>query len=166
MAMAHNPSTASLRAARYLGAVLLIAAGVVHLQQYFGVYYRVIPVIGPLFMASFVIGLVLGLALLAPIERLGRWAAALAAVGGIAFAAGTIIGLEISEVSMLFGFHEHGYRLAIVLSIVFEGAAIVLLGVYLLGLRRARPVGQHANQTQGRAAPARDQQVNHVPRPR
>ena len=164
--MAPNPSATSLRAVRYLGALLLIAAGAVHLQQYFGVYYRVIPVIGPLFLASFVIGLALGLALLAPIERLGRWAAALAAVGGIAFAAGTIIGLEISESGTLFGFHEHGYRLAIVLSIVFEGAAIVLLGAYLLGLRRAWLARRQADQTPLPAAPARDQQVTHAYKPR
>lgn len=146
--MATNPSTTSLRAARYLGALLLIAIGAVHLQQYFGVYYQVIPVIGPLFAANFAIGLVLGLALLAPIERLGGWAPPLAAAGGIAFAAGTIIGLEISEFGTLFGFHEHGNRLAIILSIAFEGAAIILLGAYLLGGRHAwsarRSAGGHA----------------------
>ena len=70
--MAPAPSATSIRVARYLGALLLIAAGAVHLQQYFGVYYRVIPVIGPLFVANFAIGLALGLALLAPIERLGN----------------------------------------------------------------------------------------------
>lgn len=164
--MAPNPSAISLRAARYLGALLLIAAGAVHLQQYFGAYYRVIPVIGPLFVANFVIGLALGLALLAPIERLGRWAAALAAAGGVAFAAGTIIGLEISEAGTLFGFHEHGYRLAIVLSIAFEGAAIVLLSAYLLALRREWLARRHAGQTPLPAVPARDRQVTHVYKPR
>jgi hypothetical protein len=163
--MAPNPSATFLRAARYLGALLLIAAGAVHLQQYFGVYYRVIPVIGPLFVANFVIGLALGLVLLAPIERLGNWAAALAAVGGIAFAAGTIIGLEVSESGTLFGFHEHGYRLAIILSIVFEGAAIVLLGAYLLGSRRAWRA-RHAGRTARPAVSARDQHVTQVYKPR
>lgn len=163
--MAANPSVTSLRAARYLGALLLIATGVLHLQQYFGADYRMIPVIGPLFVANFAIGLALGLALLAPIERLGSWAPALAAAGGIAFAAGTIIGLEISESGALFGFHEHGYRLAITLSIVFEGAAIVLLGAYLLGLRREWRVRRHVGQTPRPAVPARDQQVTRVNRP-
>lgn len=62
----------------------------------------------------------------------------LAAAAGIAFAAGTIISLQISESASLFGFHEHGYRTAIVLSIAFEAAAIVLLTGYLAGavLRR------------------------------
>jgi hypothetical protein len=121
--------------ARYLGALLLIATGVVHLQQYFAVYYRVIPVIGPLFAANFAIGLLLGLLLLAPLGRAGRAGRALqllAALGGIAFAAGTIIGLEISETGTLFGFHEHGYRAAIVISIAVEAAAIVTLAAFLL----------------------------------
>ena len=162
--MAPNQSATSLRAARYFGALLLIAAGAVHLQQYFGAGYRGIPVIGPLFVANFVIGLALGLALLAPIERLGSWAAALSAVGGIAFAAGTIIGLEISESGTLFGFHEHGYRLAIVGSIVFEGAAIVMLGAYLMGLRSERRARRHAGRTLPPAAPTPDQRVPHMNR--
>lgn len=164
--MAPNPSATSLRAARYLGALLLIATGALHLQQYFGDDYRMISVIGPLFVANFVIGLALGLALLAPVERLGNWAAALAAAGGIAFTAGTIIGLEISESGTLFGFHEHGYRLAISLSIVFEGAAIVLLGAYLLGLRRDWRARRHAGQIPRPAVAVPDEQVTHVTKPR
>jgi hypothetical protein len=164
--MAPNPSGTSVRAARYLGALLLIAAGAVHLQQYFGAYYRVIPVIGPLFVANFVLGLALGLALLAPIERLGSWAPALAAAGGIAFAAGTITGLQISESGTLFGFHEHGYRLAVILSIVFEGAAIVLLAAYLLGSRRQRRARRHAAQTPRPAMPAPDRQPTYPRQPR
>ena len=132
------PERLTTRPARYLGALLLIATGAVHLQQYYGVYYRVIPLVGPLFVANFVIGVVLGLALLLPIERFTRWAPGLVALGGMAFAAGTIIGLEISETGTLFGFHEHGYRSAIVLSIAFEGAAIVSLGAYALASFRGR----------------------------
>ena len=123
---------------RSFGGLMLIATGAVHLEQYFAVYYRVIPLIGPSFLANFAIGLALGLILLVPAERLARWVGALAAVGGIAFAAGTIIALEIAEMSTLFGFHEHGYRIAIILSIVFEGAAIVGLLAYLFALRGAR----------------------------
>jgi hypothetical protein len=124
--------------ARFFGALMLIATGAVHLEQYFAVHYQVIPLIGPLFLANFAIGLVLGLTLLAPIERLARWLGALAALGGIVFAAGTIIALEIAEMSTLFGFREHGYRVAIILSIVFEGAAIVGLVAYLFALPGAR----------------------------
>lgn len=159
--MAPNPSATSIRVARYLGALLLIAVGAVHLQQYFSVYYRVIPVIGPLFVANFAIGLALGLALLAPIERLGNWAPALAAAGGVLFAAGTIIGLEISESGTLFGFHEHGYRLAIILSIAFEGAAIVLLGAYLMGGRREWRAPRQVGRPLRPAMPAPDRQTTH-----
>lgn len=142
--MATDRTPALAQAARYLGALLLMATAAVHLQQYYAVSYRVIPVIGPLFVANFAIGLVLGLALLAPIGHLGRWVPALAAAGGIAFAAGTIIGLQISETGTLFGFHEHGYRTAIVLSIAFEGAAIVLLASYLTGARPLRAASDDA----------------------
>src|SRR5919202_1784249 len=99
----------------YQAALFLIGTGVLHLEQFFAVYYRVIPVIGPLFAANFAIGVVLGLVLLAPMERLGRWVPPLIALGGIAFAAGTIIGLELSETGTLFGFHEHGYRAGVIL---------------------------------------------------
>lgn len=133
-------SPLAARAARYLGAALLLGVGALHLQQYFGVYYRVIPVIGPLFAASFALGMILGLSLLAPVERLGWPLPVLAALGGIGFAAGSIIGLEISEFGTLFGFHEHGYRTAIVLSIALEGAAVVSLAAYLLLRARSAPL--------------------------
>lgn len=150
--MARDRTAAPAQVARFLGALLLIGSGAVHLQQYFAVYYEVIPVIGPLFLANFALALALGLLLLAPIGRLGSWAPALVAAGGIIFAAGTIIGLEISEFGTLFGFHEHGYRPAIVLSIIFEGAAIVLLASYLAG-PRPRNAGTHANTPAPAASP-------------
>jgi hypothetical protein len=121
--------------ARYVGALCLVAAGAVHLQQYYAVYYRVIPVIGPLFVANFAIAVVLGVALLAPVPHRAPGLHTAAAIGGILFAAGTIIALEISEDGTLFGFHEHGYRAAIVVSIVFEAAAIVSLATYLISSR-------------------------------
>ena len=121
--------------ARYVGALSLLAAGAVHLQQYYAVYYRVIPTIGPLFVANFVIAVVLGVVLLVPVGRRMPQLHDLAAIGGILFAAGTIIALEISESRTLFGFHEHGYRAAIVVSIVVEAAAIVSLAAYLVSSR-------------------------------
>ena len=144
--MAPERSRAVL-AARSFGALMLIAAGAVHLEQYFAVYYRVIPLIGPLFLANFAIGVLLGLTLLAPVERVAGWFGTLAALGGILFAAGTIIALEIAETGTLFGFHEHGYRIAIILSIVFEGAAVMTLLAYILGLRRRRPMSFRSTVT-------------------
>jgi hypothetical protein len=45
--------------------------------------------------------------------------------------------LLISEHQPLFGFHEHGYRPAIVLALAAEAVAVVSLGAYLA--RRGRP---------------------------
>lgn len=123
------------RGLRYLGALLLFGIGAVHLQQYLVVDYRVIPVIGSLFAANFVGAGLLGVALLAPLERVprvGRLLARLVALGGIGLAAGTLIGLLLSEAGTLFGFHEQGYRLAIKLSLVLEAAAIVVLALFLV----------------------------------
>jgi hypothetical protein len=55
----------------------------------------------------------------------------LLALGGVGIAAGAVAGLLISETTGLFGFMENGYRSAIVLSLMLEGATIVLLGTYL-----------------------------------
>jgi len=124
--------------ARYVGALSLIATGAVHLQQYFAVYYRVIPVIGPLFLVNFVLGVALGLTLLAPLQHRAPEVHRLAAIAGIVFAAATIIGLAISENGTLFGFHEHGYRAAIVISLAVEAVAIVSLAAYLIAGRPLR----------------------------
>lgn len=120
------------RAGRYLGALLLLGVAAIHLWEYIADYYRVIPTIGGLFLANSIVAVVLGLAILAPVERVGRPLLALSALAGVGFAAGTIVGLAISEASTLFGFHEDGYRTTIILSLIFEGAVIVLLGLFLL----------------------------------
>jgi hypothetical protein len=56
----------------------------------------------------------------------------LAALGGIGIAAGSLVSLIVSEYTPLFGFMESGYRLAIVLAIVFDALATVFLGVFVL----------------------------------
>jgi hypothetical protein len=131
------------RAARYLVAVLVLGIGAVHLQQYFAVYYHVIPVIGPLFLANFIVAVVLGLAILAPLERVARPLLLLLILAGIGFAVTTIVALQISESSTLFGFHEHGYRTLIWLSLGFECAAgglgVLFLALEALGGDGARP---------------------------
>jgi len=137
----HGSESSRQRWLRYVGAALVVAAGAVHLQQYFGVYYRVIPIIGPLFLADFVLAVLLALLLVAPVRRVGVGLTKLAALGGVLFAWGAIVGLEISEHGTLLGFHEHGYRLAIVLSLVLEAASILVLTVYLLLPARRADVG-------------------------
>jgi hypothetical protein len=130
-------------AARVLGALSLLAVGAVHLQQYFKLYSEV-PTIGTLFVLNFVGATVVGLALLAPVERLlgrlGGTAVALLAVAGIAQAATAFVFLYISERTALFGFIEPGYDpTAITTARITEVATVVFLGAFLVVrfLRRA-----------------------------
>lgn len=128
-----------MSAVRRIGGVLLLGVGAIHLYAWIAVHYDAIPVIGPLFVANFAVAVALGGLLLAPLERSGPVLPVLAAVSGAGFALSTVAGLEISEASTLFGFHEHGYRTTVALSIAFEGAAFLLLcASALAGLRRAR----------------------------
>lgn len=122
------------RASRYVGSLLLVGIGVIHLYEYSADHYSAIPVIGLLFVLNFAFAVVLALLIAAPVERLPRIGPALlrlVTVAGIGFAAATIAGLLVSESSTLFGFHEQGYRTAITLSLVFEAGVIVLLGLFL-----------------------------------
>jgi hypothetical protein len=129
-------------AARALGALSLLAVGAVHLQQYLNIY-SAIPTIGTLFVLNFAGATAIGLILLAPIEsvagRRGITLVALAALAGIGLAATSFAFLFISERTPLFGFMEPGYDPpAITASRVFEIAAAVLLGAFLLARFVAR----------------------------
>jgi hypothetical protein len=127
--------------ARVLGALSLLAVGIVHLQQYFELYSE-IPTIGTLFVLNFVGAAVVCVGLLAPLERLGRWGGAartLLAIAGIAQAATAFVFLFISERTPLFGFQEPGYDPpAIMASRIAEVAAVVFLGAFLAGRFRRR----------------------------
>jgi hypothetical protein len=122
--------------ARYLGAVSILLVGAVHAQQYYDAYFSVVPTIGTLFLLSFVGAGVVGVTLLAPVRLLGRRLGdlilALAALGAIGIALGTLVSLLISEYTPLFGFMESGYRLAVVLTLLFDGLTTAFLGVFLL----------------------------------
>jgi hypothetical protein len=129
---------------RVIAAASLLAIGGVHLQQYIVQDYRVIPTIGPLFLLNFVAGAVLGVYFLVPARaRVGRvrfLLDTLAALSGFGVAVGGLAALLVSEHTPLFGFMEHGYRSAIVFTIASEGAAIVVLGIFLgLSLGTNRP---------------------------
>jgi hypothetical protein len=156
-ALPRRPSPSPHRATlmRILGALSLLAVGVDHIDQYYVDSYSAIPTIGTLFALNFASALPLALGLLAPVRRVaGRWAHAVLAalaLGGIGVAAGSLAGLLISENGGLFGFTEQGYRPAIVLSIVFEVATIVFLGIFL----SANGLGAHRRDGRplfGRAA--------------
>src|SRR4051812_19386117 len=93
-------------ALRVLGALALLVVGAVHLEQYFGVHFGVVPVIGPLFLLNFAGAVVIALGLLLPLRRLD----VLLALGGVGLAVASIVFLEISEHRPLFGFEDYGYR--------------------------------------------------------
>ena len=130
--------------ARYLGAVSVLLVGAVHAQQYYGAYFSVVPTIGTLFLLSFIGAGVVGTVLLAPVRRLGRnlgdLILALAALGAIGIALGSLASLLISEYMPLFGFMESGYRLAIVLAIVFDALTTIFLGLFVVIVVRQRRV--------------------------
>jgi hypothetical protein len=127
---------------RYLGALSILAVGAVHAQQYYAAYFSVVPTIGTLFLLSFVGSGVLGVVLIAPVRHLGRdigdLILVLAALGAIGIAVGSLASLLYSEYAPLFGFMESGYRLAIVLALVFDVATTVFLGAFVLMVVRAR----------------------------
>jgi len=124
---------------RYLGALALLGVGLDHLEQYSVDSYSVIPTIGTLFALNFASAALLAAGLAAPIQRLpghvGRLAVPVLGLAGIGVAAGSLVGLVLSERTGLFGFMETGYRPAILLSIGLEATTIALLGVHL-ALRR------------------------------
>src|SRR5262249_1165186 len=97
--------------------------------------FSAVPTIGRLFMLNIVVGSVTGLLLLAPVRLLGRRASdailVAAALAGIGVAAGAFAGLIVSEYTPLFGFMESGYRLAIEVSLLFEGLATLLLAAFI-----------------------------------
>jgi hypothetical protein len=117
---------------RILGAITLVAVGAVHLQQYFGAGYNVLPTIGALFLLNGIGAAVVAVGLLMPLERLlpdrlGNLAVSLLALAGVAIAGGALVALFISESQPLFGFQEYGYDTAIKIAIATETATVVLL---------------------------------------
>jgi hypothetical protein len=136
--------------ARALGALATLAVGAVHLQQYVTLYSSV-PTIGTLFVLNFAGATVIGLALLAPIERptgrLGGAIVALLAVGGIVLAATSFVFLLVSERTPLFGFKEPGYDPAgIAAARASELAAVALLGAFLATRRSSHETTAHGGR--------------------
>jgi hypothetical protein len=119
---------------RMIGAVAVLVVGAVHLQQYLS-GYNAVSIIGPLFLLNFAGATVIGLGLLVPSARL-RVVHGLLALCGIGLAATSIVFLFISEHQPLFGFHEHGYRAAIVIALTPEAVAVVALAAYLTARAR------------------------------
>jgi hypothetical protein len=139
--------------ARYLGAVSLLMVAAIHAQQYYDAYFSAVPTIGRLFMLNIVGASLTGLILLAPVRllsrRIGEAIHVLTALAGIGVAAGAFAALIVSEYTPLFGFMESGYRLAIELSLLFEGLATLLLAAFIATValqRRQSPRADDASQ--------------------
>jgi hypothetical protein len=131
---------------RYLGALAVLATGVAHIEQYAVDNYSTVPTIGTLFLLNFIAAIVIAVGLIAPLRPItGRFTdvvRAVLAVGGIGLAVTSLAALFVSETTGLFGFVEHGYRMAIVVAIVVEVAAAVFLAAFLVangtGIRKIR----------------------------
>jgi hypothetical protein len=134
------------QASRYLGALAVFATGVAHIEQYAVDNYSTVPTIGTLFLLNFVAAIVIAVGLIAPLGRVtGPYTEvvrAALAVGGIGLGILSLAGLFVSESSGLFGFVEHGYRMAIVVAIAVEVATIIFLVAFLVangtGLQKIR----------------------------
>ena len=91
-----------------------------------------------------------GLVLIAPVRRLGPRLGdlilVLAALGAIGIAVGSLVSLLVSEYTPLFGFMESGYRLAIVLALVFDATTTAFLGAFLLTEASARATARSSRR--------------------
>lgn len=121
-----------LTLARRLGGVAILATGAVHFQQYVVQDFRGIPTIRVLFLLNVIGSGVVGLCLLAPVDRVlpsrrADAAVALLAAVGLTIAVGSLVALFVSENEPLFGLRTRHYSTAAVLAIVAEGAAVLLL---------------------------------------
>lgn len=141
-----QPRAIVAQAFRYLGALAVLATGVAHIEQNSVDNYSTVPTIGTLFLLNFIAAIVIAVGLIAPLRRVtGRYTdaiRAILAVGGIGLAVGSLVGLFVSETTGLFGFVEHGYRMAILVAIAVEVAATVFLFAFLVangtGLQKIR----------------------------
>lgn len=123
-------------AVRIVGAILLVFVGADHYYEYSVDDYSVLPTIGTLFLLNFISATAVGLALLAPLEkifhRFGRAALEVATLSGVGIAATSLVALLVSEQTRLFGFMELNYRPAIIVALASEAAAALSLALLLV----------------------------------
>lgn len=120
------------RLTRSLAAVLLLAGGIIHYNLWSD-GYRQIPNIGPLFLANFIISVVVAGAVI--VSRRSS-----VAMAGMAFAGGSLVALVLSRTTGLLGFTERIWTADAINVLVSETGAILTLGVaVVLQLRSGRP---------------------------
>ncbi len=111
-------------------ALVAIIAGV-HFQQYVN-FISEVPTVGVLFLLNAAGGAGLAAALLSRQSRLQ----VLAALGSIGLAGGSLVSIAVALTGSFFGYSEPTLRLPIVLAILAEIAALPVLGVLLIRIRR------------------------------
>jgi hypothetical protein len=113
-----------------LAAALVAVIAGVHFQQYVD-FMSHVPTVGVLFLLNAAGGAGLALALIT------RDAAtrALAALGGIGLATGSLVSIVIALTSSFAGFHEPTLRLPILVAIVSEALALPVCAAVLWGAR-------------------------------
>ncbi|MDE3129899.1 MAG: hypothetical protein KGL16_02000 [Acidobacteriota bacterium] len=131
---------------RRLGGIAVLAIGAIHLQQLIVQDFRGIPTIRALFVLNTIGSCVVGLCLLASLERvLARRRADLAeavlAALGLTIAVGSLVALVLAETVGLFGLMTRHYSTMAVLAIVAEGAAVLLLTPVLTSRARRYRIG-------------------------
>ncbi len=120
-------------ALRYAAVVAVLLVGGIHLQQYDSIL-KDVPTIGTLFILNAVGAAGIALA----IAGLRGRALVLPALGGIALAGGAIVSVLIARYSSIFDYSEPTYRIAVVLSLVFEVAAVAILAAKVASRRNGR----------------------------
>jgi hypothetical protein len=124
---------------RIAGAVLVLAGGAVHLQQWLTIFRD--QSVGPMFAADVVASFVVAVALVAtdgPASRLATWA-------GLALSIGSLAALVASRTVGLPGFEATGYDVAEIEAIAVEVAASFVLVAVLVLTRSHAEVGSSAH---------------------
>ncbi len=115
---------------RYVGAMLILVGGVVHLYLY-QQGYQSIPKIGPLFLLNVAVALVIGVAL--AVRPLGAFALA-----GLVFSVGTLASFVLSRTTGILGFREMGWDPRASTAFVAEILTLGVLGVWFNATRPKR----------------------------
>lgn len=119
---------------RYVGAALTLVVGAIHLQQYAD-FMSDVPTIGVLFLLNSLGAGVVAVVLATRLRVIG-------ALAGAALSGGALISIALAMTSGLFGYTEPTFRVAVVLAIVAEVAAVLTLAAWLLARRRDRPAAR------------------------